>query len=875
MPMFTKDLQTALTVAVNEAIERKHEYLTLEHLLLALLEDPATADIIRNCGGNLDRLRGDLETFFREHLAETPRRAPQPGEDPVGQLVFALLEDPTASEIFRTSGGDLDKLRKGLNEFFRDRLDEAREVGEDESGGETAEVAESLEPLLLAFLEDDAIAEIVRQAGGDLDALRAGLATYFRTPKTGDGEDARIQPPEQTAAFHRVIEHAFAQAQSSGQRQINGGNILAAMFGEENSHAVYFLKKQGINRIDIISYISHGVRKDDDGFRVENEPMNEEEDGNGQNDPLEAYTVNLTERAAEGRIDPLIGRQAELDRTIQVLCRRRKNNPLYVGDPGVGKTAIAEGLAVKINEGNVPELLLNAEVFSLDMGLLLAGTRYRGDFEQRMKRLLAALKKRPNCILFIDEIHNIVSAGAVNGGTMDASNMLKPALASGELRCIGSTTYQEYKQAIEKDRALARRFQKIEIGEPSVDEAEQILHGLKDAYETHHGVSYTPEALRAAAELSAKHINDRFLPDKAIDVIDEAGAAIRLMPKEKRPAQVVAHDIEQIVASIARIPAKSVSASERNRMETLEPDLRDVIFGQDKAVAQVVNAIKISRAGLGHPTKPIGSFLFSGPTGVGKTELAKQLALTLGVSFLRFDMSEYMEKHTVSRLIGAPPGYVGFDQGGLLTDAVTKHPFSVVVLDEIEKAHPDVFNILLQVMDSATLTDNNGKKADFRNVILIMTTNAGAKELSAKAIGFKGETGGKRTKGAVERTFSPEFRNRLDAWIVFEPLESATIERVVDKFIGELQAQLVDKKVTLELTEPARTWLAEKGFDKQYGARPMGRLIHEKIKQPLANEILFGELKNGGIATVEKFGDDLTLNYRVPEAKETPLSGDQ
>jgi ATP-dependent Clp protease ATP-binding subunit ClpA len=860
MPMFTKDLQTALNTAVTEAIERNHEYLTLEHLLLALLEDPATADIIRNCGGNLDRLRSELEAFFKEHLPTAPpRRATQATDNPVGQLIFALLDDPTASDIFRNSGGDTEALRAGLMGFFKERFEDARADGE-EPDEESAQVAESLQPLLLGFLEDEAILDIVRQASGDLDALRAGLTTYFSAPKTGDGADGGIQAPEQTAAFHRVIEHAFTQAQSSGQRQINGGNILAAMFGEENSFAVYLLKRQGITRLDIISYISHGIRKDDDALPpVENETGEEEE--NAPADPLEAYTVNLTQRAADGKIDPLIGRQAELERTIQVLCRRRKNNPLYVGDPGVGKTAIAEGLAMRIHEGNVPEPIRDAEIYSLDLGLLLAGTRYRGDFEQRMKRLITALKRRPGCILFIDEIHNIVTAGAVNGGTMDASNMLKPALAAGELRCIGSTTYQEYKQAIEKDRALARRFQKIEIGEPSIEEAEQILNGLKDAYEAHHGITYTPESLKAAAELSAKHINDRFLPDKAIDVIDEAGAAIRLLPAKDRPKEVVAHDIEKIVASIAKIPAKSVSASERDRIVTLEPDLKSVIYGQDKAVEQVVNAIKISRAGLGHPTKPIGSFLFSGPTGVGKTELAKQLALTLGVAFLRYDMSEYMEKHTVSRLIGAPPGYVGFDQGGLLTDAVTKHPYSVVVLDEIEKAHPDVFNILLQVMDSATLTDNNGKKADFRNVILIMTTNAGAKELSAKAIGFKGETGGKRTKGAVERTFSPEFRNRLDAWIVFEPLEFATIERVVDKFIAELQAQLTDKDVTLELTEPARKWLAEKGFDKQYGARPMGRLIHEKLKQPLANEILFGTLKGGGTVTIELNGDEPGLVF--------------
>ncbi|MFQ3582211.1 MAG: ATP-dependent Clp protease ATP-binding subunit ClpA [Chloracidobacterium sp.] len=753
MPMpaiFTKDLQTALTAAVNEAMARGHEYLTLEHVLFALLDDPTSADILRACGGNLEALRRDLERFFTERL------------------------------------------------------------------------------------------------------------TSVKVPTGGP-----VSPPEQTAAFQRVLERAYTQAQAAEQRKIDGGNILAAMYAEEHSHAVYLLKRQGIGRLDILNYISHGI-----GKAAEDETGEAEaEDAPPSRDPLDAYTVNLVKRAAQGLIDPLIGRQTELERTIQVLCRRRKNNPIYIGDPGVGKTAIAEGLAMKIHAGEVPDVLKDAEVYALDLGALLAGTRYRGDFEQRLKQVIAALKKRPNAILFIDEIHTIVGAGAVNGGTMDAANILKPALAAGELRCIGSTTHQEYKQSFERDRALARRFQKIEVGEPTVDEAEQILAGLKPAYEQHHGVTYTPEALRAAAELAAKHITDRFLPDKAIDVMDEAGAALRLVPPAQRPKTVETHDIETIVAKMARIPAKSVSAAERDRMQTLEADLKAVIYGQDKAIEQVVNAIKISRAGLGSPTKPVGCFLFSGPTGVGKTELAKQLANVLGVTFLRFDMSEYMEKHTVSRLIGAPPGYVGFDQGGLLTDAVVKHPYSVVVLDEIEKAHPDIFNILLQVMDSATLTDNNGKKADFRNVILIMTTNAGAKEMSAAAIGFKKETGGGRTKHAVERTFAPEFRNRLDAWIVFDPLSFENIRRVVTKFLAEVQRQLDDKQVTLEVTDAAVEWLAKRGFDTKYGARPMGRLIHEKIKQPLANEILFGLLNKGGRVEVDAVGDDIGLEYHPTGAE--------
>jgi len=751
--MITKELQATLNFAVNEAIKRRHEFLTLEHVLFALLQDRTACDVIRHCGGDIDALKRDLEKFFAESMEQLPK---------------------------------------------------------------------------------------------------------------GEGH-----MPEQTAAFERVLQRALLQAQGSGQSQVDGGNILAALFQERRSHAVYLLEKQGITKLDVLNYIAHGISKvaGDAEPGAERIDAEEEEGGRPVRDPLAAFTSNLVERAAQGGIDPLIGRLAELERTIQVLCRRRKNNPVYVGDPGVGKTAIAEGLALKIQRGEVPEVLREASVYALDMGALLAGTKYRGEFEQRLKAVINVLKKKPGSILFIDEIHTIVGAGAVSGGSMDASNILKPALATGELRCIGSTTYPEYKASFERDRALARRFQKIEISEASVEDTVQILNGLKTYYEEHHGVRYTAEALRAAAELAAKHINDRFLPDKAIDVVDEAGAAVKMLPPEKRPKTIRPKDIEIVVARMAKIPPKTVSVSDKERMQNLEGDLRSVIFGQEHAITQLVNVIKLSRSGLGHPDKPIGSFLFSGPTGVGKTELAKQLAYKLGVEFIRFDMSEYMEKHTVSRLIGAPPGYVGFDQGGLLTDAINKTPYAVLVLDEIEKAHPDLFNILLQVMDHATLTDNNGKKADFRNVILIMTTNAGARELSGNKVGFKqSEAGGiggtgSKGKGAIERTFSPEFRNRLDAWVSFESLSFEVIERVVDKFIDELRAQLVEKKVSVELAEPARAWLARKGFDKLFGARPMARLIQSKIKEPLANEILFGKLQAGGKVVVDEKDGELALEY--------------
>ncbi len=722
----------------------------------------------------------------------------------------------------------------------------------------------TLEHLLYALLHEKTAGNVVRQCGGDVEALVRDLEKFF-AEKMKQVADAGEQLPEYTKAFQRVVEYALLQAEGSGQQDVDGGNVLAALFQAEHSHAVYLLRKQGVTRLDVLNYMAHGISKLDAGdFLTAGNEVEPDAGAQEARDPLAAFTTNLVERAAEGKIDPLIGREQEVARTIQVLCRRRKNNPIYVGDPGVGKTAIAEGLALKIQKDEVPEALRGAEVFALDMGALLAGTKYRGEFEQRLKAVIAALKKKPNCILFIDEIHTIVGAGAVSGGSMDASNIIKPVLASGDIRCIGSTTYPEYKAAFERDRALARRFQKIEVGEPSVSETVQILEGLKSYYEEHHGVKYTAEGLAAAAELSAKHIHDRFLPDKAIDVIDEVGAMVKLMPKDERPAEIGVHEIEQVVARMAKIPPRTVAGSERDRLQNLDKELQAVIYGQDHAVAQIVNAIKLSRSGLGAPDKPIGSFLFSGPTGVGKTELAKQLAVALGVAFLRFDMSEYMEPHTVSRLIGAPPGYVGFDQGGLLTDAINKTPYSVLVLDEIEKAHPNLFNILLQVMDHATLTDNNGKKADFHNVILIMTTNAGAREMSGDKIGFQKQQGGLglgRGRGAIERAFSPEFRNRLDAWIAFEHLSFETIERVVDKFVGEVSAQLVEKNVRVELTESARRWLAEHGYDRQMGARPMARLIQEKIKAPLAEEILFGKLQSGGRVVVNEAGGELELRF--------------
>ncbi len=744
--MITKELENTLNLALAEATTRQHEYVTLEHLLLALLNDPTARDVIYHCGGSLDALKKDIEEFFTAH----------------GEMVN---EDPSTL-------------------------------------------------------------------------------------------------PGQTIAFQRVLQYALLQAQASEQQEVNGGGVLAALFQAKHSHAVFLLNKHGVSRFAVVNYISHGIST------IGEEPtagdVNTNEGGpetRPSRDPLKAFTVNLIERAAAGQIDPLIGRNDELQRTVQILCRRRKNNPVYIGEPGVGKTAIAEGLALKIQLGEVPEILRSATVYALDMGAVLAGTKYRGEFEKRFKGVITALKKIPGSILFIDEIHTIVGAGAVNGGSMDASNILKPALASGELRCIGSTTYSEYKASFERDRALARRFQKIEVSETSVEETVGILNGLKSYYEEYHGVKYSPDAIRVAAEMSAKYMHDRFLPDKAIDVLDEAGAALKLKSTSGKTKTVRTRDIETVVARMAKVPVKTVVSSEKVRLGELQGKLQGVIFGQDHAIEQVVRAIKLSRSGLGQPEKPVGCFLFSGPTGVGKTELAKQIAVILGVEFIRFDMSEYAESHTVSRLIGAPPGYVGFDQGGLLTDAINRTPYAVLVLDEIEKAHPNLFNILLQVMDHATLTDNNGKKADFRNVILIMTTNAGGREISEGGIGFQKDQGKGQGRGAIERTFSPEFRNRLDAWIAFKQLDARVIEQIVDKFIAELNKQLREKKVVVKLSNEARSWLAQRGFDRLLGARPMARLIQAKIKEPLAEKILFGSAPITGEVLVELEREELSLRF--------------
>ncbi|MGI8640553.1 MAG: ATP-dependent Clp protease ATP-binding subunit ClpA [Pyrinomonadaceae bacterium] len=753
--MLTRELEETLSYAVDEAVKHKHEYVTLEHLLYALLEDNAARDILYNCGARIEEIAKSLEDYFADVLEKMPAN--------VQQL------------------------------------------------------------------------------------------------------------PELTSTFEATIQYAILQANGSGQRAVDGGNILAALYQAEQSYAVYLLQQQGVSRLDMLNYISHGISKIDSGFSfdgvgegdLDGEEFAEERAAGGKKKkPLESFTVELVAKAAKGEIDPIIGRGEEIERTIQVLCRRKKNNPLYVGEPGVGKTALAEGLALKISEGNVPEVLKGAKIFALDMGAVLAGTRYRGDFEQRFKAILGDMHKEENAILFIDEIHTIVGAGAVSGGAMDASNILKPALAAGDLRCIGSTTDAEYKAAFERDRALARRFQKIEIGEPTIDETYEILKGLKKFYEQHHGVKYSDESLKIAAELAGKYINDRHLPDKAIDVIDEVGAATKLLPEDKRPQQISVQMVENTIARMAKIPPKTVVADEKEQLKTLREDLKNVIFGQDDAINRIVDAIQISRAGLGHETKPVGSFLFSGPTGVGKTELSKQLAEQLGIEFMRYDMSEYAEPHTVSRLIGAPPGYVGFDQGGLLTEAIMRTPHAVLVLDEIEKAHPNLFNLLLQVMDSATLTDNNGKKADFRNVILIMTTNVGARELSSGGVGFRNQTETKgQAKGVIERTFTPEFRNRLDAWVPFKALDLENIKLIVDKFIKELNGQLAEKRVLIQLTDAAKEWLSKNGFDTKYGARPMSRLIHDKIKQPLANEILFGKLTDGGSVSVDEQDGELVLNY--------------
>jgi ATP-dependent Clp protease ATP-binding subunit ClpA len=724
-----------------------------------------------------------------------------------------------------------------------------------------------LEHVLYALLFDETVAEIIRPCGGAIKALPRDREVGIKANLPRQPEGPAVAP-QQTRGFQRVLQRAAAHVQSSGKEVIEGRNVLVALFREENSHALYLLQQQqGITRLDVLNYISHGISKipteeEDPASRMNGGPMEDEDEPRPVKNPLEAFASNLVQRAKDGLIDPLIGRTNELERTIHVLCRRRKNNPIYVGDSGVGKTAIVDGLALQIAKSEVPEVLKNVTIYSLDMGAVLAGTKFRGQFEERLKAVLNALKKQPGAILFIDEIHTIVGAGATSGGSMDASNILKPALASGTLRCIGATTYHEYRSYFERDRALARRFQKIEVHEPSIEETVQILEGLKSHYEQHHGVTYTPEALRAAAELSAKYINDRFLPDKAIDVIDEVGASFKIRPATEEKKVVHDTDIEAVVAKIARIPPRSVSVSDKERLQSLDADLQRVVFGQDKAIQTVVTAIRLSRAGLGSPEKPVGSFLFTGPTGVGKTEVAKQLAATLGLQFLRFDMSEYMEKHTVSRLIGAPPGYVGFDQGGLLTEAITRNPHAVLLLDEIEKAHPDVFNILLQVMDHATLTDNNGKKADFRHVILIMTSNAGAREMASAAIGFGEQSNVGKGHQAIEKLFNPEFRNRLDAIVTFGTLTPEAVERVVDKFMNELVQQLSEKKVFITLTPAARRYLAEKGYDATYGARPMARLIQQEVKQVLADEILFGKLQNGGKAEIDLGEDGLVFVYK-------------
>nr|PZM93756.1 MAG: ATP-dependent Clp protease ATP-binding subunit ClpA [Pseudomonadota bacterium] len=710
-----------------------------------------------------------------------------------------------------------------------------------------------LEHLLLALLDDPVAGKAIVACGGDIDTLRAELVIFLTDHYEPLPEGVEAEPSP-TLALARVVQRAGLHAISAERDRIDGGTVLVSLFDEEQSHAVYLLRKQGIEKIDLLEYVSHGiVRPSLPGARTEDEA-----EGPAR-DPLAAYTVDLVARAEQGKIDPLVGRDLEIERAIQILCRRRKNNPLLVGEPGVGKTAIAEGLALRICEGKVPEVLQGARLYALDLGALLAGTRYRGDFEQRLKAVLAALSQQERAILFIDEIHTVIGAGAVSGGSLDASNLLKPALASGELRCIGSTTFQEYRNAIERDRAFARRFQIVDVPEPSPDETVEILRGLRPRYEAHHEVQYTDEALEAAVQLSLRYLPDRHLPDKAIDVLDEAGAAHKLLPPEKRTGEVGPKEIEEVVARMARVPPRSVSADDREALARLEPELKATIFGQDEAIETVVSAIQLARAGLRAPDKPIGSFLFAGPTGVGKTELSRQIARVLGVEFIRFDMSEYMEKHSVSRLIGAPPGYVGYDQGGLLTDAIRKTPYAVLVLDEIEKAHPDLFDVLLQVMDHATLTDNLGRKADFRNVILILTTNVGARDLSGRRVGFGGELPHGTATGALEKAFSPEFRNRLDAIVQFRPLGRPEIERIVEKNLAELKGMLAEKKVELEITEAARAWLADHGYDPAYGARPMARLVERTIKRPLSKAILFGSLVEGGKAVVDVEGGEIAV----------------
>ncbi len=726
----------------------------------------------------------------------------------------------------------------------------------------------TVEHLLLALLDNETALQVLKSCGADLNALRRDLAHFIEetTPLIPVHDTHKETQP--TLGFQRVLQRAVFHVQSSSKKEVTGANVLVAIFSEQESQAVYFLKQQSVARIDVVNYISHGIAKVNDPQSQEPQESQDEDGFTESQAPsqLDAYTSNLNEQARQGRIDPLVGREAEIERAIQVLCRRRKNNPLLVGEPGVGKTAIAEGLAWLIVEGKVPEAIAQSTVYSLDLGALLAGTKYRGDFEKRFKGLLSELKKKEGAILFIDEIHTIIGAGAASGGVMDASNLIKPLLASGQMKCMGSTTYQEYRGVFEKDRALARRFQKIDVAEPSVEETYQILKGLKSRFEEHHGVRYADKALQVAAELSERYINERFLPDKAIDVIDEAGAFQRMQLPSKRKKIIGVADIEEIVARIARIPPKSVSANDKEALRNLERDLRMTVFGQDEAITALASAIKLSRAGLKSPEKPIGSFLFTGPTGVGKTEVTRQLAKSLGIELIRFDMSEYMERHTVSRLIGAPPGYVGYDQGGLLTEAVVKHPHAVLLLDEIEKAHPEVYNLLLQIMDHGTLTDNNGRKSDFRNVILVMTSNVGADLISRASMGFSQQDHSTDAMEALRKMFTPEFRNRIDAIIQFQALTPAVIANVVDKFIVELQAQLDDKRVLLDVDETARAWLAEHGYDAKMGARPMTRLIQDELKKSLAEKILFGELaEHGGRVHVSAEGEHLALTIEESE----------
>ncbi|MDH5326761.1 MAG: ATP-dependent Clp protease ATP-binding subunit ClpA [Gammaproteobacteria bacterium] len=723
----------------------------------------------------------------------------------------------------------------------------------------------TVEHLLLALLDNPTSSNALRACGADIDVLHDEITRFLdeTTPILPEEDEREIEP---TLGFQRVLQRAVFQVQSSGNKEVTGANVLVAIFSEQESQAVYLLSKQSVARLDVVNYIAHGISKIEDDHESDPVAPTQEEESDAENtskSPLESFAINLNRLAMEGKIDPLIGRKQEIERTLQVLCRRRKNNPLFVGEAGVGKTALAEGLAKQIVDGEVPPVLSNGVVYSLDLGALLAGTKYRGDFEKRLKSVLSQLRKQPGAILFIDEIHTIIGAGAASGGAMDASNLIKPVLASGDLKCIGSTTYQEYRGIFEKDRALARRFQKIDVPEPTVPEAIQILEGLKSRFEEYHDIKFTRQALKSAVELSDRYINERHLPDKAIDVIDEAGATQRLLPPSKRKKTIGCKDIESVVAKIARIPPKQVSSSDKEGLRNLERDLKLVVYGQDDAITNLATAIKMSRAGLGTEQKPIGSFLFAGPTGVGKTEVTRQLAKILGIELIRFDMSEYMERHTVSRLIGAPPGYVGYDQGGLLTEEINKHPHAVVLLDEIEKAHPDVFNLLLQVMDHGTLTDTNGRKADFRNTVLVMTTNAGAEQIARPSIGFMHQDHTTDGSEVIKKTFSPEFRNRLDAIVQFKSLDSSTICHVVDKFLYELETQLAEKKVTLHVDDEARLWLAEHGYDEKMGARPMARVIKENIKKPLAEELLFGRLVNGGDCEVTV--EDNQLVFRIEQ----------